>query len=40
MPNQIEYVYNIEQMKDHLEQAIVNKEDGNNTLTRAHILPP
>lgn len=40
MPNQIEYVYNIEQMKGHLEQAIVNKEDGNNTLTRAHILHP
>jgi hypothetical protein len=40
MPNQIEYVYNIEQMKGHLEQAILNKGDGNNTLTRAHILHP
>ena len=40
MPNQIEYVYNIEQMKGHIEQAIMNKEDGNNTLTRAHILHP
>jgi hypothetical protein len=40
MPNQIEYVYNIEQMKGHLEQAIMNKEDGNNTLTRAHISHP
>ena len=40
MPNQIEYVYNIEQMKGHLEQATLNKEDGNNTLTRAHILHP
>jgi hypothetical protein len=40
MPNQIEYVYNIEQMKGHLEQAILNKDDGNNTLTRAHILYP
>jgi hypothetical protein len=40
MPNQIEYVYNIEQMKGHLEQAILNKEDGNNTLTGAHILHP
>ena len=40
MPNQIEYVYNIEQMKGHLEQAIVNKENGNNTLTQAHILHP
>jgi hypothetical protein len=40
IPNQIEYVYNIEQMKGHLEQAIMNKEDGNNTLTQAHILHP
>jgi len=40
MPNQIEYVYNIEQIKGHLEQAILNKEDGNNTLTKAHILHP
>lgn len=40
MPNQIEYVYNIEQMKGHLEQAILNKEDGNNTLTQAYILHP
>jgi hypothetical protein len=40
MPNQIEYVYNIEQMKGHLEQAIANKEVGNNTLTQAHILHP
>ena len=40
MPNQIEYVYNIEQMKGHIEQAIMNKEDGNDTLTRAHILHP
>jgi hypothetical protein len=40
IPNQIEYVYNIEQMKGHLEQAILNKEDGNTTLTQAHILHP
>ena len=40
MPNQIEYVYNIEQMKGHLEQAIINKEDRNNTLSQAHILHP
>jgi hypothetical protein len=40
MPNQIEYVYNIEQMKGHLDQAILNKENGNDTLTRAHILHP
>ena len=40
MPNQIEYVYNIEQMKGHLDQAILNKENGNDTLARAHILHP
>ena len=40
MPNQIEYVYNIEQMKGHLLQAVENKENGNNSLTRAHILHP
>lgn len=40
MPNQIEYVYNIEQMKGHLEQAVQNKENGNNSLTQAHILHP
>ncbi|HJR85476.1 MAG TPA: hypothetical protein VJ772_08960 [Nitrososphaeraceae archaeon] len=40
MPNQIEYVYNIEQMKGHLDQAILNKENGNDTLARGHILHP
>jgi hypothetical protein len=35
--NKIEYVYNIELMKGHLEQALVNKEIGNNSLSRAHI---
>jgi hypothetical protein len=38
--NKIEYVYNIEMMKGHLEQAIANKENGNNSLTQAHILHP
>jgi hypothetical protein len=38
--NKIEFVYNIEQMKGHLEQAIINKENGNNTLTQAHIQHP
>jgi hypothetical protein len=38
--NEIEFVYNIEQMKGHLEQAVINKEDGNNTLTQAHIQHP
>ncbi len=40
MPNRIEYVYNIEQMKGHLEKAVENKENGNNSLTQAHILHP
>jgi hypothetical protein len=40
MPNDLEYVYNIEQMKGHLEQAVANKENGNNSLTQAHILHP
>jgi hypothetical protein len=35
--NKIEYVYNIELMKGHLEQAMVNKVNGNNSLSRAHI---
>jgi hypothetical protein len=38
--NEIEFVYNIEQMKGHLEQAVINKENGNNTLTQAHIQHP
>jgi hypothetical protein len=38
--NKLEFVYNIEQMKGHLEQAIVNKENGNNTLTQAYIQHP
>lgn len=36
----MEFVFNIEQMKGHLEQAVVNKENGNNTLTQAHIQHP
>ena len=38
--NEIEFVYNIEQMKGHLEQAVINKENGNNTLSQAHIQHP
>ena len=38
--NKLEFVYNIEQMKGHLEQAIVNKENGNNTLAQAYIQHP
>lgn len=36
----MEFVFNIEQMKGHLEQAVVNKENGNNTLAQAHIQHP
>lgn len=36
----MEFVFNIEQMKGHLEQAVVNKENGNNTLTQTHIQHP
>jgi len=32
------YVSNIEMMKGHLEQAVANKNDGNDTLTLAHVL--
>jgi hypothetical protein len=35
--NKIEYVFNIEQMKGHLEQTVKNKENGNNSLSQAHI---
>jgi hypothetical protein len=38
--NKMEFVFNIEQMKGHLEQAVVNKENGNNTLAQAHIQHP
>ncbi|MDQ5869389.1 MAG: hypothetical protein M3530_06630, partial [Thermoproteota archaeon] len=36
----VEYVSNIEQMKGHLEQAVANKKEGNDTLTLAHVLHP
>jgi hypothetical protein len=36
----VEFVSNIEQMKGHLEQAVANKENGNDTLTLAHVLHP
>jgi hypothetical protein len=36
----VEFVANIEQMKGHLEQAVANKESGNDTLTLAHVLHP
>lgn len=37
---EVEFVSNIEQMKGHLEQAVANKENGNNSLTLAHVLHP
>jgi hypothetical protein len=35
--NKIEFVNNIELMKGHLGQAVVNKENANDSLSRAHI---
>jgi hypothetical protein len=34
------FVSNIEQIRGHIEQAIVNKEADNNTLAKAHTLHP
>jgi hypothetical protein len=36
----VEFVSNIEQIRGHLDQAVVNKESGNNTLAEAHTLHP
>jgi hypothetical protein len=36
----VEFVSNIEQIRGHLDQALVNKESGNNTLAEAHSLHP
>lgn len=36
----VEFVSNIEQIKGHLHQALINKESGNNTLAEAHTLHP
>ena len=38
--NTVEFMSNIEMMKGHLEQAVANKENGNNNLTLAHVLHP
>ncbi|AFU57777.1 hypothetical protein Ngar_c08350 [Candidatus Nitrososphaera gargensis Ga9.2] len=42
MPNAtfVEFVSNIEQIRGHLDQAVANKESGNDTLTQAHTLHP
>jgi hypothetical protein len=36
----VEFVSNIEQIRGHLNQALINKDSGNNTLAQAHILHP
>jgi hypothetical protein len=36
----VEFISNIEQIRGHLDQALVNKESGNNTLAQAHVLHP
>jgi hypothetical protein len=42
LPNtkQVEFAVNIEEIRGHLEQAIINKQSGNNTLAQAHVLHP
>jgi hypothetical protein len=36
----VEFVSNIEQIRGHLDQALINTESGNNTLAQAHTLHP
>jgi hypothetical protein len=36
----VEFVSNIEQIRGHLHQALINKESENNTLAEAHTLHP
>ncbi|MDQ3853200.1 MAG: hypothetical protein M3299_10240 [Thermoproteota archaeon] len=36
----VEFVSGIEQIRGHLDQALINKESGNNTLAEAHSLHP
>jgi hypothetical protein len=36
----VDFVSNIEQIKGHIEQAIANKQAGNNTLAQTHTLHP
>ncbi|HJY14941.1 MAG TPA: hypothetical protein VJ225_02845 [Nitrososphaeraceae archaeon] len=37
---QVDFVSNIEQIRGHLNAAVMNKEAGNNSLAKAHILHP
>jgi len=39
-PAQIGFVSNMEQIRGHLDAAVMNKEAGNNTLAKAHTLHP
>src|SRR5215207_338585 len=36
----VEFISNIVQIRGHLDQALINKESGNNTLAEAHTLHP
>jgi hypothetical protein len=36
----VEFVSNVEQIRGHVDQALVNKESGNDTLAQAHTLHP
>jgi S-adenosylmethionine/arginine decarboxylase-like enzyme len=36
----VEFVSSIEQIRGHLDQALINKESGNNSLAQAHSLHP
>jgi hypothetical protein len=36
----VEFVSNLEQIRGHLDQALINKESGNNTLAQTHTLHP
>src|SRR5918997_1437043 len=36
----VEFVSSIEQIRGHLEQALINKESGNDTLAQTHSLHP
>jgi hypothetical protein len=36
----VEFVSNIEQIRGHIDQALINKESGNNSLAQTHTLHP
>jgi hypothetical protein len=39
-PTQVDLVSNIEQIRGHLNAAVMNKEAGNSTLAKTHKLHP